>query len=421
MKSLLFHLILVFLCAVISLSASTPTVTRDEARLLDRVSEIAQDDVRAALAMLNKSRIGERYSAALDYTAARLSALQDDYEEAADAYRTALDKHPDFTAARAGLGHAEAALSRWKEAEETLHPLVRGDAPDRDVLLLYAHVLIECGRTLSAEMLYRRLLQSEGESPDILLGLARCYLTQKRLMEGTAALESLIRLRPRDRAVWALSADTWLARDRPEKALASLETARRLNIADAPMLVQLGDLYLYRDLPDAAASAYREALEAKGAPGNWTVRAAEGLLLAGDARAAGEWLDLYREREGKPDTGYFRVRALWAERTQDTGTAREAYETWLERDPLNLRALLGMGDLERRDGRIERAELWYERARDAHPRDTESLIRLADSASERRDYRRAADLLEHAYTLDSRPETHQAVIQLRRLAELEGR
>ncbi len=52
-------------------------------------------------------------------------------------------------------------------------------------------------------------------------------------------------------------------------------------------------------------------------------------------------------------------------------------------------------------------------------RDTEPLIRLADLAVERKDYLKAAEWLEQAYWLDNRPETHQAIVQLRRLADLE--
>ena len=116
-----------------------------------------------------------------------------------------------------------------------------------------------------------------------------------------------------------------------------------------------------------------------------------------ETREAGECLDRYKNHGGEPESRFLRVRALWAEQTMDPETGRAAYENWVEHDPLNLDALLGIGDFERANSRSERAVLWYERARDGHPNDSQPLIRLADLAVEQRKYRQAADWMERVY------------------------
>ncbi len=413
-----WFLLLATLLSLRPTAAEQPSVTREEARLLEKVSAVAETNAPAALRLLETVRRDEDAGAALDYTAGNLYSRMSQDAAAADAYRMAITKHPGFVAAQAGLGRALAAQSEWRESERVLSPLASAADAGRNVLLLYGHVLLELGRTISAELVYRRILQSDQDTSDALYGLARCYLLQNRFLEGTAVLEELVRQQPRNHAAWALLADMWLARERPERALMRLETARRLNAATAPMLAQLGDLYVNQDLTAIAAEVYREALQMTTEPDDLLLRAAEGLSFGNAPQEAGELLDQYLTRVAEPETRYYRVRAQWAEQTGQTSAAREAYHAWIERDPLNMDALLALGDRYQTDGEPETAELWYERARDAHPRHPAPLIRLAHLAVARRAFAEAIDLLERAHVHGGDPAVGRSIQQIRRLQEL---
>ena len=398
-------------------AAEIPTVSRRESRLLEQVTAVAQTNATAAMRLLEPERALDEASAALDFVAGNLYSRLAQDSAAAAAYRVALDKAPGFTAAQAGLARALAAQAQWPAAEALLRPLAEPDDAEPDVLLLYGFVLIEQGRAIPAEWVYRRVLRRDDTHRDALYGLARCALGQGRSREGIAVLEMLLQDQPNDANAWALLADLWLERDQPAEALVRLESARRLGAASGPMLAQLGDLYVHQQLHAPATEAYLAALESDSSSPVLVLRAVEGLLFAGDAQRAGEWLEHYREIEPSPGGRYFRAQLRWAELAGQPEAARTACRAWIAVDPLNLDALLAMGEGYRAEGALDAAALWFERARDAHPRVAEPLLRLAGLAMSRRDYKMALERLEHAYGVDGNPETARAIAHIRRMGE----
>lgn len=393
-----------------------PPVTRQEAALLTRVSELSETDPAAALALLKEALEDGRASAALDYTAANLLLADEQWDAAAKAYRIALGKWPAFVEARAGLARAQALLGRWTDAVETLHDVARQpDAPE-SVLLLYGHALLHADRWISAESIFRRAALESGDSRDALYGLAQSFMAQQRLAEAAAVMRELVQVEPMETRYWTLWADALLARDEREEAGIVLETARRIGATNARMLALQGELFLNAGRMQAAVAVFDQAIAKDEMSDAMRLRLAEGLLFANELDRAGDLLNAVQEDE-KP-TRYYRVRARWAELSDQPEAARAAYAAWIDVEPVNPRALLAMGDWWFRDGALDDAALWYERAVQATPRHAEALQRLAQVAVERRDYETAVTHLEHALVLEGDPSVERALQQVRRLVEL---
>ncbi len=400
-------------------AAERPPVTRQEAALLTDVAEVAETNLVAAVERLDEARAPDRASAALDYSAGNLRLALEAYSLAIAAYEAALSKWPAFHEARVGLGRAQALAEQWTEAERTLRaPAMRADATE-DLLLLYGYVLLSLNRVISAESIYRRAVLAGGESSDALFGLARCFMEQQRYRECAATMEELVQRVPDEGAYWRLLAEVRLAEAQSDAAIVALEAARRLGAATPEMLLMLADLYVYRDAPAVAVALFDEALQAEPDQPDWWLRAAEGLLQAGHPEKADAWLTQYAAAAEERPARYFRARARWAAMMDLPEEARTAYRSWIEQDPVNVHALLGMGDLLYADGDWTGAEIWYERAQRVDEGSTMAWQRLARVALDRGAYDQAEDYLQRAHVVSGDPAIARTLQQVRRLRGLE--
>lgn len=397
-----------------------PSITREEARLLEQAHVLSETNALEAAQLLADAGRRENSSAALDYAAANLWRRAGRDEAAREAFRQALEKMPTFDAARLELARTLAALEEWREAERVLRFLAGKPDASLEILTLQGYLLLAAERFVAAEWFYRRALAAYGETAPLLHGLGKTLLGQQRGVEATAVLETLVRLSPGDTTAWALLADAWLARDRPDTALVRLETARRFDAVNVPMRMLLGDLYVNHDLAEEAVVAYSEALAAEPADDGLILRAAEGLLLAGRFEQADAMLERYADLKDEPATGYYRLRTRWALSSGNPDEALATGQAWVQAEPLHKEALLTLGDLAEAADDPDTAELWYARARDAHPRSVQPLRRLARLATARRDYAAAASHLENAMMLENNPAVRQSLRHVQRMAELTG-
>lgn len=395
-----------------------PSVSRQEADLLERAVAVAETNLLLAVEWLDEARTRTGSSAALDYSAGNLHARREAYAQAERAYRDALEKKPGFFDAQLGLGRVLSFQGKWEAAEKILRRLAQDGNATEPILLLYAHVLLESGRVLSAESVYRQALLAGGESPDALYGMARCFLMQERYRECEAVMRELVQLRPGNQAFWTLLADVQRASGKDEAASVTLETSRRLGVASPAMLILLGELYVHQGALTQATEVFSEALERDPSRLELSLRIAEGWVSSGELERAGALLDSYAVRAEILEATYHRVRAQWAERSGRTDVARAAYLKWIALDPLDEQALLALGDLLYDEGEAGEAELWYQRTRNAHPERPAAWLRLARIALDREQYAEAEKLLERAQVLNGDASIGRTLQQIRRLHAL---
>ncbi len=412
-------LTILFLAAATAVMAERPTVTRQEAALLEQAADVAQKNQVEALALIEAVRERDRVSAPVDYSAANLMTALERYEEAEEAYREALEKWPGFDEAQLGLARVLTLQARWADSETLLRDRAQSADATTELLLLYGHVLLELNRAISAETVFRRAAWQDGDSRAALGGLARSFLVQQRWAECAALAEELVAQYPGEGSYWRLLADARLAKGDRQAAVVALESARRLGAADAAALILLGELHVAAGRTAEAARVLDVAArEAEAQPGLW-LRLAESLAWSGLWERAEEVLDRYAARDGEPTATYFRTRARLAEQQADAAAERVAYASWVRHDPVNREALLALGDWYAAQSEWAKADTWYERAAQAHANDAAPWTRLARTAMAREDYAQAESHLARAHVLGGGESVEQALQQVRRLRALQ--
>ncbi len=402
---------------------SLPTVTQQEAALLERVDALARTNTVAAVAHLRANMPERRPGAALSYTLGNLLTRQGRHLEAVESYEAALESRPEFTLARIGRGRALALAGQWQRAEEVVRPLARDDAATAEVLLLHGTILLNLEHLVSAETAFRRAASASGEGTEALHGLAQCFLRQQRHPETEALARELVHRHPDEPSYWALWADAWLALDQPREAAVRLEAARRQGAATPEMLVRLADLLLEQSLPDDVRATYEALLHQPDLPPETLLRMAEGLLLAGATEAAECALDRGRDAlatlgdQAPPalQTAYWRVEARRAEQRNDAEARLKALREWVARDPLDAAALTLLGDAYHAMDDGAAARLWYERAADLAAGDPTPRLRLAQLALDARDFATALAWLEDAHREHADPDIERSIRQIRRI------
>ena len=129
-----------------------PTVTKEEAALLEEVIEIAQKDPAKAIELLTE-KITHQSSAALDFALGSLKLQQGKVKEAEKSYRSALRKMPSFTRARAHLARSLIMQEKLAEATQLLQSALLEGKPTLQTLTLLGYAFLLQGQpVLSREV-----------------------------------------------------------------------------------------------------------------------------------------------------------------------------------------------------------------------------------------------------------------------------
>jgi predicted Zn-dependent protease len=318
---------------------------------------------------------------------------------------------------------------RWAEAEAVLRPLMQRDGVGEADWLLYGYVLSGQERWVTAESVYRQAVLAGGESVEGMYGLARCLMAMRRYDEAAAMLQELVQREPQRAALWLTLARARLTLADAEGARVALESASHFGALEAEGQVLLGDLWMQSGRSAEALAAYEAALSESAAgaaaPVACQLKAVEAALDADQADQAATWLESAADALASDDAGsdqriqWYRLRARWATAVGEADVARQALTAWVDAAPLDVAALLALGDWYASNQDRLAAVLWYERAQRAAPRQTGPWLRLAQVALDGRDYAAAADYLERALVVGGDPAVEQTLQQVRRLQAVE--
>jgi len=401
-----------------------PTVTRDEAKLLQKAMALAPTDPEGAIKTLQIKKLSEA-SAALDFALGNLYFQQENLSAAAQAYENALGKQPHFRSAIMNLGRIYLLQEKMDEAIALYQDLVAVGQADTNIFLLLGHALLTQNYPVSAETAYRQSLLIRAKHPDAMLGLAKSLMQQERYVEGLALVGEILQADPTQTELWSLRANALLATDANERATRAIETAHRLGCADTEMLATLGDLYLNQDQPVDALRAYNEAFRTESPSARRMLRALEGFLMVSDHRGASRMLErLERARQATPaafgqgdQVTLLRLKGELAEQKGDSEQAMAFYEELLRLDPLDARTMLLLARGQWRKGQSETAAMTCERAARIPSFEADALVLHAQIEVERERYSRAAELLEAAQAFQQRSHVQRYLDQVRRMAQ----
>jgi tetratricopeptide (TPR) repeat protein len=379
-----------------------PNVSGAESRLLDKAEKLSEDSLTAAIRALSEGT-DEESSAALPFAMGVYCWEAEDMEGAAEAFEDSLRLMPRFHRARMNLVRVCFEQEEYRRAARHLVHLVDSDYHDKGrawKLLGYAH--LTAGDNVAAETAYRRAMIYLPDGREVALGLMRSLLNQGRMDAAGGLARRQLRNAPLSRDLWMLLVNTDLVADRQRHAAIKLECARRLGCADAEALLTLGDLLIGQGHPAEAFTRYREAGALRDAPDDRLIDAAESMINLGEVEKTRSLLTMVAKREltREENLQVLRIRARAAELSHNAQKALRLYERILHMNPLDTRSLMASGNILRRRGHLEEALLRYERAArvDKQVR-ARALLRQAQVAVEREEYKQAASLLKKSLSI----------------------
>lgn len=401
-----------------------PQTTAAERELLQQILELMgkPKGLDRARILLQKT-ITPPHSALFDFTLANIYFQQDKLDKAAEAYQRAIRKFPYFLRAHKNLGITETRAGRYASAREALSRAIELGAQDGLTYGLLGVALSAEEKYTAAETAFRQAMLLQPEVPDWKLGLARVLFRQSRFGEVAVLCDELMARNPDATDYYLLKANALLGLKQPLKAAEVFELLDLLGQAPAHALHTLGDIYVNEAAWDLAVDAYRRAFAKDGfASTDRAVRHAEVLAARGAHEAAGEWVAHVRERAAArltpaEQTRLLRVEArLAVSRGDDGDNYRHILQEIVRADPLDGDALIRLGQLSARQGKLEEAILYFERAAAIEKFEAEAKLRHAQALVRSGRFQEAMPLLKRAQELRPREDVARYLEQVERLA-----
>ena len=157
---------------------------------------------------------------------------KEEYEQAVETYRYALDRDPAHARAHAGLGDALFRLKRYQEAIDSMqHALaLQPDQPSAPALhYLTGESLQALNKPEQALEHYENALRLQPKFDDAARHLAALLFDQKRYQEALEIYQAMLDRNPEDASTHANIGSVLFMLGRPEEALEKYEQALSLN------------------------------------------------------------------------------------------------------------------------------------------------------------------------------------------------
>lgn len=404
-----------------------PKVSEEERETMQQVLDfISSDEMDEAARVLEQILTAEQefpVSAVFDFTLANIYFQQDELDEAVPYYETAVEKHPKFRRAWKNLALIHVRKGRFDEALPALTRVLEFGGADSVTygLLGYSYSSVE--NYLAAESAYRMAILLDPDTMDWKMGLAKSFFKQERYPEALALTGKLLEEEPDRSDLWLLQANAYVGMNQPLDAAEIYEIVDQLGASTFESLNLLGDIYTNEELYSLAANTYLKAIERepKG-KADQALRAAKILAARGafdETRRILERIDeLYAAEIGeekRKDMLKLEARLAVAE-----GAAEEevrVLEEIVALDPLDGEALMLLGQHSYRQGDIDQAVFYYERAANIEGFEAEAKVRHAQMLVSQGQYNEALPLLRRAQQIAYRENVQEYLEQVERVAK----
>jgi tetratricopeptide (TPR) repeat protein len=156
---------------------------------------------------------------------------------------------------------ADIAGGRLAEAERQLNQILKEAPEEATALNLLGALRAKQGRLDEAEALFTRAVRSDAGLAGAHMNLAHLYLLRREPEKSAAHLREVLRLEPSNaeaayRLAWLL-----LSQNRVEECVAFVESLKGTQPPSAALLAVAGDAYLRKGDRAAAVASYRKAAE----------------------------------------------------------------------------------------------------------------------------------------------------------------
>jgi tetratricopeptide (TPR) repeat protein len=380
-----------------------PTITADEQAIFrDLIPVIERDPGEAARRLA--PQINRDSSAALNYTLGNLFVQANLIDNAISAYREAIGKFPNFARAYKNLGLVFVNEGRYEEAVPMLLKALELAGNDGALFGPLGLSYLNMGRTAQALTSYRKALIFQPDNLQWIQGKLRCLMDLQMHEEAAGLIEEMIIKNPGEANFWSWQANTFLSREMFGEAAANLEIIKRMGSATGATLALLGDIYLNNNMSDLALENYLLAATRGDLSPERVLRTAQGFVSRRLFEEAQAYMDQSQSRlsELSPrDQARFRtLLAQTAIGLNNLESAAGILEEVVKVDPMNGRALLTLGDLQRRLGQYDEAAFSFEQAARVEEVQVEALVTHARMLVSMREFSAAIPILQRAIVLD---------------------
>ncbi|MBL8730366.1 MAG: tetratricopeptide repeat protein [Planctomycetes bacterium] len=400
-----------------------PPLTDDEREVMQEVVGLRADNQLDQAIALMRERAGPKANAVFDLTLAKLLLERERNEEAAAAYRVAVEKCPKFRRAWNDLGLIHYRQGDHKAAAQAFGRVVElgGASPMIYGLLGFAHANND--DALAAESAFRMASMLDPATVDWRMGLAHSLFKQRRFAEAASLFGALIAQQPDRGDLWLRQAQAYLGMNETGKAAENLELVDRLGQSTAETLDTLGNIYVNDELYDLAAGAYERAIHKDGKGGlAIALRAAKAFGARSATAETQRMLDSIAampadQIDAATRKDLLRLRARIALASGGGEEEAKVLEQIVAMDPLDGDALIKLGQYYQRKGQIEDAVFRFERAAGIAEFEADAKVRHAQLLVGQGKYGEALPLLRRAQALQPRDNIRQYLEQVERAAQ----
>ena len=385
-----------------------PTVTALEIEEINEIRDLIADERIEKAKKIIARNLGPAASAIFDYLLANIHFQAEELEDAERHYRHAIDKYPKFRRAWKNLGLVHVQLGQHAEAALALARVIELGGNDAITYGMLGITHSTLGNSVAAETAFRTALMLDPATLDWKLGLARSLFLQSRYQEAAALSESLIATNRDEPAFWLLQANAYIGMGETLKAAENYEMVNLLGGATEASLSNLADIYVNEGLHGLAVDPYLAALELAPDAGIQRPLKAVGALIGyrsyDEALRLVEGVEQLREETLSEEdrTEVLRLRARIAVATGAGEEQAAILEQIVEADPMDGDALILLGQHHGRQGEVERAAFYFERAASIEAFEADAKVRHAQLLVDQGRYADAVPLLQSAQAIEPR-------------------
>jgi tetratricopeptide (TPR) repeat protein len=397
-----------------------PEMTAEEYALYERVVTMLNTRPEFALKLL-EAMTGDKEppSPAFEFILGNAYYAAGNNEKSEASYRSVVKRYPTFLRAWANLGVIYYTTGRYAQAITCFARCVSLGDREPTTFGLMGYSLEQEKRIVQAEMAYMQALSGDPANGDWLEGLLRIYVQGKQYGRAEWLVKDLIRQKPREIRYWSVYANMLLAQNRKLEAIALLEITAGTKIAGAAELSQLADLYADQKLvPEAIATYQRVRRETPDLGEKKLLTLADMLIYSRNLPLAQQVLDsLGGQLTPAGRIAVLQARADLLAAKNKWPEARRQLDEVLQLDPLNGRALLGLGRVYVAEENLPRAQLAFEAAYQIPDSLYRACLELATLELKNRHFAKTVEYLEKALSIEKTVPVQDFLARVRALLD----
>jgi len=399
-----------------------PRVTVEQREVMQEVLQLMRDEQLDAAAELIEDNRNEAASAVFDFTLANIHFQREEFDRAAEIYRVAVDKFPNFRRAWKNLGLIHVRQKEFEKAVEALTRWIELGGVEGMSMGLLGYAYSNLGDDLAAESAYRQAILLDPDTADWKMGLARSFFKQSRYAEAVSFLDRMLQNQPGRTDLWLLQANAYLGLEKPMQAAENYQIVDRLGASTPASLNMLGDIYINEQLFPLAVDAYQRAMQMEEATDpTRAIRAARILAARAAYDETKQLLAAINDRYGdqlddEQEKSLLKLEARIAVAEGRADEEAEILKQIVELDPLDGEALILLGEHAARSDDLEQAVFYFERAANIEGFEADAKVRHAQALVREGRFQDAIPLLREAQQIKPRESVQKYLEDVQRVA-----